>query len=189
MEHADQPTQLDLLMPQWDQHEVHRRQFAASSQQVWDALWDLRVRDLSVTTALMRLRGGPRVWRSGVVPGDGDARVMDSMAPTLLIAEEPHEMVLVQVARYAAMRPAQPPQTEWTAEEFAAYAEPGWSKVAMNFRFTAKDGGTELITETRVLSTDAATKRSFTAYWLAIRAGSGLIRRDILRAVNNALVP
>lgn len=187
MTDADQQTHLDLLMPQWDRHEVHHRQLPASPQQVWDALWDLRVRDLSVTTALMRLRGGPSVWRSGVVPDHGDARVMDSMAPKLLIAAEPYEMVLVQVARYAAMRPSTPPAREWTAEDFAAYAEPGWSKVAMNFRFVATDGGTELSTETRVLSTDAATRRNFAAYWVAIRAGSGLIRTDILRAVSKAV--
>lgn len=187
MTHVEQPAHLDLLMPQWDQHEVHRRRLAASPQKVWDALWNLRVRELAVTTALMRLRGGPSVWRSGVAPDNGDARVMDSMAPRLLIAAEPHEMVLVQVARYAAMHPTTPEAREWTAEEFAAYAEPGWSKVAMNFRFVAEDGGTELITETRVLSTDPATRRTFAAYWLAIRLGSGLIRRDILRAVSKAV--
>ncbi|MFF1903589.1 hypothetical protein [Kitasatospora sp. NPDC058218] len=188
MTHADRPSHLDLLMPRWDQHEVHRRRLPAGPQQAWDALWDLRVRDLSVTTALMRVRGGPGAWRRGIAPGLGDARVMDSMPPRLLIAAEPRELVLVQVARYASMRPTEPPRAgEWTADEFAAFAEPGWSKVAMNFRFVAEDGGTDLITETRVLSTDAATGRTFAAYWLAVRAGSGLIRRDVLRAVGKAL--
>ncbi len=38
-------------------------------------------------------------------------------------------------------------------------------------------------TETRVMATDARTRLRFAGYWLLIRAGSGLIRRDILRAV------
>ncbi|MGV9270176.1 hypothetical protein ACWDRR_36630 [Kitasatospora sp. NPDC003701] len=187
MTDADRPTHLDRLMPRWDRHEVHRRRLPAGPQQVWDALWDLRVRDLAVTTALMRLRGGPGAWRGGIAPDHGDARVVDAMPPRPLIAAEPDELVLVQVARYASTRPAQARAGEWTAEEFAAFAEPGWSKVAMNFRFVAGAGGTDLITETRVLSTDAATRRTFAAYWLAVRAGSGLIRRDILRAVGKAL--
>jgi hypothetical protein len=34
-----------------------------------------------------------------------------------------------------------------------------------------------------VLATGPRARRSFGAYWLLIRAGSGLIRREILRAV------
>jgi hypothetical protein len=57
----------------------------------------------------------------------------------------------------------------------------------MNFRLLAGPDGTELVTETRVISTDAATARRFAAYWLMVRIGSGLIRRDLLRAVGSVL--
>jgi hypothetical protein len=50
--------------------------------------------------------------------------------------------------------------------------------------FTAEGNGTLLSTETRVHATDAATRRAFRRYWLLVRAGSGLIRRDILSAVH-----
>ena len=45
------------------------------------------------------------------------------------------------------------------------------------------DSGSRLVTETRVESTDARARRLFALYWLVIRLGSGLIRRDLLRAV------
>src|SRR5258708_6112411 len=73
---------MEELMPEWDHREVHERWMAASPEAVWDALWELRVRDLSVTTALARLRGGPSAWRrgGGADAGDhGDVRVMDAM--------------------------------------------------------------------------------------------------------------
>lgn len=180
-------SRLDELMPAWDHHEIHRRWLPAAPESVWDAMWNLRVRDLSVTGALTRLRGGPSAWRRNPAAGHADMRVMDAMAPKLLIAERPEEMVLTDVARYTAMRPARPEREgEWTPEDFAAYAEPGWSKVGMNFVLVAVDRGTELSTETRVVSTDAATRRSFAAYWLAVRAGSGMIRRDIIKAIAKA---
>jgi hypothetical protein len=50
------------------------------------------------------------------------------------------------------------------------------------FELEALGDGTRLSTETRVQPTDTAA-RAFRPYWWAIRAGSGLIRRDVLRAV------
>jgi hypothetical protein len=64
-----------------------------------------------------------------------------------------------------------------------AFDEPGWAKTGLDFVLAAQDGGTRLTTETRVTATDARSRALFGLYWGAIRAGSGLIRRDMLRAV------
>ena len=50
--------------------------------------------------------------------------------------------------------------------EFVAFEEPGYMKGAMNFRVEPVDAGTELRTETRVLTTDPASRRAFRRYWL-----------------------
>lgn len=63
------------------------------------------------------------------------------------------------------------------------FAEPGWVKVGLDFVLDPDRAGTRLHTETRVVATDRRTRVLFAAYWLFIRAGSGLLRRDILRAV------
>ncbi len=64
------------------------------------------------------------------------------------------------------------------AQPFRDFTEPGWAKMAVNFRVA--DG--ELSTETRVWLTDAGSRRAFGAYWLVIRPFSGLIRRAWLTA-------
>ena len=63
-------------------------------------------------------------------------------------------------------------------EDFAAFDDPGWAKMAMDFR--ADDG--RLVTETRVHLTDEAARRSFRRYWLVVRPFSGLVRRSWLKA-------
>ncbi len=65
------------------------------------------------------------------------------------------------------------------ADDFAAFAEPGAVRVATDV--TVSDG--LLRTETRIAATDAPARRRFRAYWLLIRPGSGLIRREWLRAI------
>jgi len=53
----------------------------------------------------------------------------------------------------------------------------------MEFRFEPTPHGTLLSTETRVVATDARTRRAFAAYWFLIRPGSGAIRRELLQVV------
>lgn len=179
-------TLLDGLLPHYDQREHHDTHIAAPPARVWAALDGLRVRDLPLTTLLSRVRGGPAAWFGGRDEEGYDARALDRVAPRTMLADPPHELVLGDIARYTSGRPVRPPVTRGDAGDFRAFTEPGWTKVAMNFRFTAEAGGTRLSTETRVLATDPATRRTFRWYWLAVRAGSGVVRRDILFAARAA---
>ncbi len=69
------------------------------------------------------------------------------------------------------------------AAALRAWSQPGWIKVAMEFRLECTAAGTRLSTETRILATDPRTRRSFAAYWFLIRPFSGLIRRELLRSI------
>jgi hypothetical protein len=40
-------------------------------------------------------------------------------------------------------------------------------------------------TETRIFATDEVARRKLAFYWLVIRPGSALIRRDWLKAIRN----
>ncbi|MEP7335602.1 MAG: hypothetical protein ABI717_07460, partial [Actinomycetota bacterium] len=59
------------------------------------------------------------------------------------------------------------------------FAEPGYAKMAFNFRLEDR----VLSTETRVLLTDERSRKLFRRYWIVIRPFSGLIRREWLRAI------
>ena len=65
------------------------------------------------------------------------------------------------------------------ASTSATFTEPGYAKMALNYRL--EDG--MLSTETRVLLTDERSRKAFRRYWLVIRPFSGLIRRAWLRAI------
>ena len=75
----------------------------------------------------------------------------------------------------------QPPELD--ADGLRAWSEPGWVKAAMDFRLTPRGNGTELSSETRVVSTDDATRRRFARYWVFVQPGSTAIRWEVLTAV------
>jgi hypothetical protein len=68
------------------------------------------------------------------------------------------------------------------ADRFADFDEPGFAKVTLHFAAEATESGSRLLTETRIYLTDEPARRSFGRYWLLVRTGSNLIRRDWLRA-------
>ena len=69
-----------------------------------------------------------------------------------------------------------------SADEFAAFDEPGWAKVVMDLSATPGPEGSLLRTETRIHLTDEHARRAFSRYWTVVRFGSNVIRRDWLRA-------
>jgi len=67
--------------------------------------------------------------------------------------------------------------------KFAAL-EGSLARAVMNFHVEAARGGvSQLVTETRVATTDRAAERAFARYWRVIYPGSALIRRMWLRAI------
>jgi hypothetical protein len=171
-------TALNAALPRWERRERHNRWIDAEPAAVWAALVALRAEDVPVTRLLFRLRG--------VVGGGPDPRVplVEAMPLTRLAADEPHELVLGMVGRFwGSSAPAHPPVD---LAGFAAFDEPGWAKAAMNFALVPERGGTRLTTETRVATTDERMRRLVGLYWVGVRAGSGLMRHDLLRGIDRA---
>lgn len=62
----------------------------------------------------------------------------------------------------------------------------GTARAAWNFQVTPTGPNTcELSTETRVLCASPEVKLRFLPYWWLVRPGSGLIRREMLRAIRD----
>ena len=124
-----------------------------------------------VARTLVRLRG---------LRADASRPLFEEMdrAGFEVVAEEPgREVVITAIGRNpgSCAGGKRPP----VAEDFRAFAEPGYAKMAMNFRL---EGGV-LSTETRVFLTDERRAGAFRRYWLVIRPFSGLIRREWLRGI------
>lgn len=73
----------------------------------------------------------------------------------------------------------------------SAYETPalaGSAKLLLRYRVAElNEGQHELCTETFIYCPDSASRLKMTAYWLAIRAGSGWIRKRMLRAVQSGI--
>lgn len=177
---------LDEFMPVYRHRERHYRTVGAAPTAVWDAILALTIRELPLSRFLMGVRSIPRLVVRGPAGRSASERpVVDTFRsagfrelrvdpPRVLIAGtaiQPWRLVGGQVADVR------------DAAGFRAFHEPGFVLAAISFELEPVDGGTRLSTETRVQPTDSTAARAFMPYWLAIRAGSGLIRREMLRAV------
>lgn len=162
-------------MPAYDRSEVHRRKVGAPPSALWNAIYDLRADELPAMRALMGIRTlCRRVDKSDRTVLEGFGRM--GFRP---LAEEPErELVVAGIGQF--WKPSGGLRKVTDKDQFLNFEEPGYAKVAFNFRIQTS----ELSTETRIAATDAQARRRFGLYWLLIRPGSGLIRREWLRALD-----
>ncbi|HET9993713.1 MAG TPA: hypothetical protein VFQ65_34485 [Kofleriaceae bacterium] len=101
-----------------------------------------------------------------------------------VLADTPHEIVMGGVTR---PWEANPVFRAIAPTEFAAFAEPGYVKIAWTLRADdADDGGSTFRTETRAIASDADARRRFRWYWSFLSPGIILIRAATLRPVATA---
>ena len=94
----------------------------------------------------------------------------------------PDEIVLGTVGKLHQIRDQEFAEVPTTAD-FAAFAQPNHERLAMSIRAIPGDHGTLLALEHRTQPTDAAARRRFARYWLAIRPGGAFVTRQLLKAV------
>lgn len=160
-------TLLDEIVPRWDVRERHTIEVHAPPERVFAAIREATLAEMPLTRVLFRVRG---------LSAARARRLLDQLPPGFaVLAEEPgRELVFGGIGQ-----PWKPLGGRSPSADFVSFDDPGFAKMAMTFRL---DGST-LWTETRVRVTDAASRRRFLVYWIAIRAGSGLIRRSMLKAI------
>jgi hypothetical protein len=178
-------TLLDEALPKYDFHERHACHIDAPPERVDDAVRAVTIRDMPLARLLFDLRAAPRrLRRKPSRFGEIDVPLLGLALDVAFgpLGDEPGDEVAIgmigqpwKLAGGATRRFERP-------EEFTAFAEPGFVKAAMNFRFEPQEDGTLVTTETRVRATDPDSRRRFRRYWRVIRRGSGLTRRSWLRA-------
>ena len=174
---------LDEFLPSAEFGEAHAIWVAAPPERALEAVKAVEPRETALTRLLFAVRVLPARLAGKWKRPRGQSLyelLLDQGFVTL--ADEPgKELVLGVVGRFWSVRGAQPRRLAG-ARDFLAFAEPGYAKAAMNFSAEPEGGGTRLRTETRVVTTDAGSRRRFARYWRVVRPGSALIRRDWLRA-------
>jgi hypothetical protein len=166
---------LDDVLPVYDFSSRHSIHVDATPERTRVALEQTDAGSLPLTRILMGVRGLPARIRGRRAPGGTAAD------PFVELRRTEYELALGIAGQF--WTPAARIAPIADAAAFQAFDEPGNARAAMGFAIVPEGTGSRLDTETRIQPIDAAARRSFGRYWLLIRAGSGLIRRDMLRAV------
>ncbi len=164
---------LDRALPVWHHREQHSIHVDAPPDRALAAAREVRAADVPFIRVLFRLRG--------LHPAAGGT-LLDAMGKDGF--ERVGDGVWVAIGRPwtrgGGLRPA---------SGFATFDEPGFAKMAMDFRAVPEQGGSRLETETRIFLTDAASQRRFACYWLVVRPFSGVVRRSWLAAARTRAEP
>ena len=175
---------LDDFLCEYEFGGSHRIMVSASPERTLAALKQATLGEMPLVRLLFAIRSLPaRVAGGRGLPADRTVSLYEQMSRRfVLLAEEPgREIVAGGIGQM--WRPAGGVARVFEdSNQFVNFDEPGYAKVAASFTVELQDGRTELRTETRVLTTDPASRRAFGRYWRIIQPGSGLIRRSWLRA-------
>ncbi len=126
---------------------------------------------------LFRLRGLSR--RTETLAG------LEQIGFTPLLDEPDRALVLGIVGRFWSPRGQ---LQRLSIEEFRHFEQPGWAKAVWSF--VIEPTGTNrvrLVTETHIRCFGDGARRRFRLYWTVVGPFSGLIRRDMLRLVRQAV--
>lgn len=173
---------LDDAVPHPQYRMSHSRIVGAPPAAVWDELCGVTMSALPVGYALEGMRLLPARLAGRKHRPLAGRTFLDVTPIPVLFAERPKVVISAGLSQaWRLLGGRTPPRMG--AAALRAWSQPGWIKVAMEFRFEPIPAGTLLSTETRILATDPGTRRSFAAYWFLVRPGSSAIRREVLAVV------
>ncbi|MFA6835543.1 MAG: hypothetical protein WCR04_03970 [Fibrobacteraceae bacterium] len=174
---------IDMLLRDSAFDEFHEVRVNASREKVKQVLQTTGVNDIPIAHLLMKIRGiadddvdmSDRASNNDAVPGTFSTPDFD------FFEVSPDELVTLMILKASVLKsdrklPA-PPKIR-SLDEFMAFENPGYVKVAVNFRLIrVNDNETLLTTETRVQGIVPRDNRVFAHYWRIIYPGSAIIRR------------
>lgn len=178
-------SELDRFIPAFQFSEVHAIEINAPAERTYRAMLEVTPDEIAFYRALTWVRRGGQAGPESIMnPAPGRPLLASAVRTGFRkLAEVPNHEFLF--GGFVAAPPGAGARA-WTAESYIALNEnePGFAKVAMNFRVEPRGPGASVLsTETRVYATDNATQRIFKVYWRTIYPGSALIRVSWLRAI------
>ncbi len=177
--------QIDAFMPSYHFNEVHSIRVQAPPEQVYRAIQQVTPSEISLLSTLFWLRSLGGCADSRAELEGRRSPILDDLTAQgfVRLDEKPgQELVLGVVGQFWRLKGGT--ESISSASEFQAFARPGFVKATINFLVMDAGGGaTKVVTETRILATDATAQRRFGWYWRLIYPGSMLIRVMWLRAI------
>ena len=173
-----------VLLPQFQFHEKHRAVIKTHlPEKILPLVAEFDIQQDAVIRLLMSVRQLPQNFRRNNHPQAVNSFGLNSF--TLL---EKSASELCYGLRGQFWRADFGLENVPDTDAYMAPVAPGSAKLLLRYRVTEiKEGQHELRTETYIYCPDKVTKLKMTAYWLAIRAGSGWIRKRTLRAVQSSI--
>lgn len=176
---------LDRFIPAPEVIEHHRIEIDAPAELVLSTAKDLQLLDSPIIRAIFKARelalGGQPDDRQH--PTELFAQ-MQSIGWVVLAEETGREIVFGAVTQPWLATPvfrSIPP------DEFLAFSEPGYVKIAWTLRAEPLDDQRSVFhTQTRVTTTDAVARERFRKYWSFVAPGVELIRMVMLRPLKRA---
>jgi hypothetical protein len=174
---------LDRFLPTYEVREYHQTKVPAPAELTFAVARELDTQGSGLVRAIFR----GRELLMGSEPSKRQRQPQALLSEVLalgwrVMAEEPgRELVMGAVTQ------------PWNAdvqfrglapEEFAAFNDPGYAKIAWTMAVEPTGPGTSMFrTETRVITTDPESRRRFRRYWAIVSPGVVLIRYEMLRLV------
>jgi len=176
---------LDRFIPDPEVAEHHQIDINAPAEVVMSTAKGMRMLDSPVIRTIIRMRevamGGEHDEREHP---EGLLDQMQSIGWVILSETAGREIVLGCVTQPWL---ANPVFRSVAAADYLAFAEPGYVKIAWTLRADPIDDRRSTFhTETRVATTDAASRERFRNYWSFVAPGVELIRMAMLRPLKRA---
>ena len=174
---------LDRFFPRYDIVERHHIDIDAPPAIVFAAARDIDLRQSTLARVIFDTRALVLGAASTEQRRRGLLTEMMGLGWGILAEVPDREVVLGAICRpWEANVEFQP----LAPDVFAAFAEPGYVKIAWTLRVDPRpDGSSRFLTETRALGTDPAARRRFRRYWSFVSPGVALIRRLMLRPLKH----
>jgi hypothetical protein len=180
------PTLLDEVLPEYEFAGRISVPVTASAAELFHSLRDVTLADMPMARALGALRYLPgRLLGKGAPPPAEQSAFLDQLLSSgnMVLAEEANrELVLGAIGKFHQILNQQLwPLQE--AEQFHAFHDPQYQKLAMSFRVEAGERGPRLTLEHRTHALGSGSRRAFALYWVVIKPAGHFVSWLLLRAV------
>jgi hypothetical protein len=176
---------LDWYLPEPEVREHHSIEIEAPADVVLEAAKEMELLEAPMVRAIIRAR--ELVMGGAPDPRPHPTGLLEQMLSIgwVVLAETPGREIVVG----AVTQPwtAAPVFRSIPAADFRDFAEPGWVKIAWTLRADPVDHRRSVFsTETRVCTTDTASRERFRNYWSFVAPGVEVIRFAMLRPLRRA---